>query len=194
MWSRKYEECVRCKTTRPYHGGRGLCKSCYTLWRNYKDKLPIDILAQFVGGERTYLAYLKSLRLPYRGKKHHLFRGGVTFRGGYRRVLVDNHPHIPKSRYASEHRLIMEKHLGRYLKQDEVVHHINGNKADNRLENLRVMTRSDHISLHHKGKSNSKVEVSCHSCGKKFLAWPSQVVRNGAKFCDRKCYKARLLL
>lgn len=52
------------------------------------------------------------------------------------------------------HRMMMEEYLGRRLRSDEVVHHINGDKSDNRIDNLVVMERSKHISLHHKGKQN----------------------------------------
>lgn len=84
------------------------------------------------------------------GEKNSFWNGGKTVdEFGYVMVRQPEHPRASKcGSYVPEHILVAEKKLGRYLTDDEVVHHINGEKGDNRSENLIVMTRSEHTKLH----------------------------------------------
>ncbi len=67
---------------------------------------------------------------------------------GYKRVLGKGHPSGQK--YVMEHRLVMEKHLGRLLEPSERVHHKNRDRLDNRIENLDlVANQSEHMEMHH---------------------------------------------
>lgn len=66
---------------------------------------------------------------------------------GYSMIRVPDHPK-QNNGYVFEHRLIMEKHLGRYLESNEIIHHVDGNIINNKLENLEVMSQSEHMKLH----------------------------------------------
>jgi len=82
------------------------------------------------------------------GREHPLYQGGKSHdANGY--VTLTSKEHGAR-RHQREHRVLMELHLRRKLTRDEVVHHVNGNKKDNRLENLQVMTRAEHARHHHK--------------------------------------------
>ncbi|MEX0598674.1 MAG: HNH endonuclease signature motif containing protein [Candidatus Paceibacterota bacterium] len=68
----------------------------------------------------------------------------------YYYIYMPEHPNARGTRklYIAEHRLIMEKFIGRYLTEEEIVHHINEDTMDNRIENLQLMTASEHNKFH----------------------------------------------
>jgi len=76
------------------------------------------------------------------GEKHFNYKGGWK-QAGYHFVCK-------LGRQRSMQRELMSKHLGRELLPNEVVHHINGDKLDNKIENLKVVTRAEHINIHRK--------------------------------------------
>ena len=92
-----------------------------------------------------------------KGKRSGNWRGGrlVDVRG-YVLIFCPTHPHAQHKGYVQEHRLVMEAHLGRTLLPTEIVHHINGIKDDNRIENLMLFADSASHTRHHRAQGSEK--------------------------------------
>lgn len=79
-------------------------------------------------------------------EKSHAWRGGRIKRGGYILIYMPDHKYVNCSGYVREHRLKMERKLNRYLSPREVVHHIDGDRSNNKLNNLMLFpSNKEHI-------------------------------------------------
>lgn len=135
---------------------------------------------------------------------------------GYVFVRQPGHPNADTRGYVREHVLVMSQHLGRPMIEGEVVHHINGIRNDNRLENLQVMTQNTHTKHHHVGtykpqslknlRGHTSEEMrhiwdttraherekpkTCDNCGKEYFRKGTQVHRpnHAHQYCSRDCY------
>ena len=127
---------------------------------------------------------------------HHVprWKGGVLPALGYLLIKSWDHPFHDKRGYVREHRLVMEKIIGRYLDPKlEEVHHINGNKSDNRPENLMVVDSLTHNRLEHGWELvEGKWFKNCPLC-KRYLEvnyqnfWPRKWKTNYVGGTSSKC-------
>lgn len=99
--------------------------------------------------EEHRLKVIKTLiKQHQKGDKSPFWQGGKSRKNGYILIKSHTHPYRYNNNYVCEHRLVMEEKLGRYLQPFEKVHHINGIKSDNHIENLILISNSEHSQLH----------------------------------------------
>jgi len=84
--------------------------------------------------------------------------GIIKDKRGYILIYSPYHP-FAHNNYVYEHRLIMERSLKRFLKPSEEIHHINGIKDDNRTENLKVLSKSEHQTIHQEIKREERKAI-----------------------------------
>lgn len=118
----------------------------------------------------------RKLKLSRQPPTHEIERNGYLLRW-----VRDAKPMSSRHRsgnYRYVHRLVMEEHLGRSLAPGETVHHINHDRLDNRIENLRLYSsNSEHRSDEERERRGPK--PICPSCG--------QAARRGRTYCSRQC-------
>ena len=107
-----------------------------------------------------------------KGSANPSWNGGTTVerKNGYEYILTHapDHPHANRHGYVREHRLVMERHLGRFLDPREVVHHKNNDVQDNRVENLELFaSNGEHLRATMTG-------VSCPARGRRYKSTPAR--------------------
>lgn len=115
------------------------------------------------------------------GKTSSKWKGGIRRRSdGYLEQYCPNHPFATVNKTVVQHRLVMEQYLGRYLTSNEVIHHKNGIRNDNRIENLQLFLSSgDHLRFELTDRKLSKETIqkmrglkrSSETRAKMVLAW-----------------------
>lgn len=108
-----------------------------------------------------YVLFLKDNPNHYKGAENNRWKGGTTTRRGYIMERCPDHPSIGKGTkriYVLQHRLVMEKMLGRFLEPHEQVHHKNGIRDDNRPENLELW------HLQHPAGARTEEQQHCPTC------------------------------
>lgn len=77
-----------------------------------------------------------------RGTANNMYNGGLCFSGGRWYAVARDYTTV------LYYRVVMAAHLGRELTSKEIVHHKNGDSSDDRIENLEIVTRAEHINIH----------------------------------------------
>ena len=128
----------------PTENFTGDCKQCGKNFSTYKAPSR---------SEPKYCS-IKCIGLAQLGSNNPAYNGGrYKDSNGYIVIYMPYHPYGTAKKTVYEHRYIMECKIGRYLKEEEVVHHIDGDRSNNRIENLTLFNnQSEHIK-HHKGEN-----------------------------------------
>lgn len=131
-------------------------------WRGKKhSKETIDKITKASTGRSPSSETREKLSIARKGKKNPWFSGKINV-NGYIMLYKPDHPMSNSGGYLYEHRKVMSEKLGRALNSKEIVHHKNGIKDDNRVENLEIVTRLSHSQAH-------SGEVECPNCKEVFI-------------------------
>lgn len=142
------------KEIKGIRGGRWYILRCNFCCEEFKkDYSDITHHNFYFCSDKCKALYRHSNGWTKKGAKSHLWKGGKTIdASGYFRVYMPNHPNN-YSGYVLEHRYVFEQYIGRLLNTNEIIHHINNNKKDNRIENLVLLNKVSHANQHHKDRT-----------------------------------------
>ena len=99
--------------------------------------------------------------IRHKPRKYDVGDAAVFKSHGYRMLYLPDHPCAHSNGFIAEHRVIAERALGRLLKRDETVHHINGVKDDNRNSNLLICSVKYHAELHERMSAMYQKMIFC---------------------------------
>lgn len=167
--------CLYCGTEYAKRKGQSIaydksfcCKEHYHKWQKENLTNKVTLVCSHCGKSYKTRASRKQTKRNFCSRKcqHSFFIGNnapayktgrkIT-EAGYVLILKPGHPRRVGGSYVYEHILVMEKHLGRFLEKNEVVHHINGVKVDNRVDNLQVVSPQEHRKIHTTVKIKSEL-------------------------------------
>lgn len=104
---------------------------------------------KFCSKECTYKGVGKFISVKKIGRNNPAWKGGEITVCKYIKVHSPKHPHSDGKGYVFKHRLVMEEHLKRYLLPEEVVHHIDEDKKNNKISNLMLFHNTGAHTAHH---------------------------------------------
>lgn len=150
IYKRSKKELQRIKSLRkglvPWNKNKCWSKEVILKFKKARLKNPVN----YWEGKKRSLKTKKKISLTRIKNKVAVGKKNPNWKGGKRILRKHLYVHIDNGYYLYEHRRILQKHLGRKLKSNEIVHHIDGNPLNNSLKNLKLMTRSSHSKLHQK--------------------------------------------
>lgn len=130
------------------------CGKCFTVGLKLRDRkfCSVGCYSKTIEGRVLSESSRRKVSESKLGNKHPFWNGGVHKAKGRTYLLDRDHPAASGNyRYLPKARLVVEKHLGRTLNPDEIVHHRNEKKNDDRLENLMVLNgKPAHARIHSK--------------------------------------------
>lgn len=105
------------------------------------------------------VAATRCMSCARKGPRHHNWKGGRRMSNGYIEIWRPSHPRATKAGYVKRSCLVWEDTNERYVQPGEIIHHIDGSRDNDVIENLRLMTDSEHKSLHILGKTGKNQPV-----------------------------------